>query len=603
MIEFNKKNENPFYGLKNCISLFQGKDINYVILDRAYDEVKEDKTKREMFYSLLFSIGDITNRNHNLFKNKPVDNGGQSNREGFYIIMNWMIKNDYEQFLKFLWAGLFNEYTCFDHLFRNRVKTFPGTKNVISTYNMLSKPKYREDLADYVVSIIKGNNPFNKLLVAKFLTIPRLGKRKGHKEMLYYTYQNMYEKAQFIKLISIKMNWAYVFNGGFFNPVGYRIWRKQYNSDLESVLFSTGKIREFDKLEFINWLNKLPSEARFRVKKHVYVFKDPKNPKLGYKWDNLKDWYSEWENFKKQAQNEQRELTEKVRQGTATIEDKLRLKEVVKDAKVTVGASNFSDLYQDICNGDFDEVKIESFINKVNLPFNFLTIVDDSGSMQGAPINFAMFLATLLLLKNPNDTARDLIGLFSNTCRFYSKIDRYAEVRNSFWHTPEISRFPATPLIDSLKSFVDNYNSLSGFVRAVGEYRGTYPDSIVTRLEQIANESPEAIDEFKKYPVWVICSDGDFSRGGSKGITYLQESSQRLLGFVPFIVLVEVGNFNNYKITEFSDVDQFIYIPGKPELIEQMLINFKDIDVMDIYTPLLSIYRSNRYLPVRNCVI
>ena len=46
-----------------------------------------------------------------------------------------------------------------------------------------------------------------------------------------------------------------------------------------------------------------------------------------------------------------------------------------------------------------------------------------------------------------------------------------------------------------------------------------------------------------------------------------------------------------------------MYIPGKVEIIEQMLSNFKDIDVFDVYTPLLSIYRSNRYELVRNNVI
>jgi len=46
-----------------------------------------------------------------------------------------------------------------------------------------------------------------------------------------------------------------------------------------------------------------------------------------------------------------------------------------------------------------------------------------------------------------------------------------------------------------------------------------------------------------------------------------------------------------------------MYIPGKIELIEQMLVNFRDIDVFDVFTPLQSIYRSNRYEIVRKNVI
>ena len=79
-VEFNKKNENPFYGLKECLNIFQGHSITPYLLDKAYAEVKEDKVKREMFYSLLFSIGDITNREHNIFHGKKVDSGGQAKR-------------------------------------------------------------------------------------------------------------------------------------------------------------------------------------------------------------------------------------------------------------------------------------------------------------------------------------------------------------------------------------------------------------------------------------------------------------------------------------------------------------------------------------------
>ena len=62
MIEFNKKNENPFYGLSNCLRLQQASSsfISEAMLTEAWNEVKDDKQKRELFYSILFSIGDIT---------------------------------------------------------------------------------------------------------------------------------------------------------------------------------------------------------------------------------------------------------------------------------------------------------------------------------------------------------------------------------------------------------------------------------------------------------------------------------------------------------------------------------------------------------------
>ena len=139
-VTFNKKQENPFYGLKSCLSLFQGKNINKSLISEAYNEVKDDPIKKEMFYSLLFSIGDITNREHNIFHNQKIDSGGQARRDDFFEILNWIIDNDYNQFLAFLNAGLFDEYTCFDNLFRSRIKTKPNTNQVISVTSMFANP-------------------------------------------------------------------------------------------------------------------------------------------------------------------------------------------------------------------------------------------------------------------------------------------------------------------------------------------------------------------------------------------------------------------------------------------------------------------------------
>ena len=603
-VEFNKKNENPFYGLKNCLSIFQGQSITVSLLTDAYNEVKDDKVKKEMFYSLLFSIGDVTNREHNIFKKQKVDSGGQARRNEFFNIMNWMISKDYEQFKKFLWAGLFDEYTCFDNLFRNRVQTRAKTMNVTGVYNMLSIPKYRDDLADYVVSIINGNNPFKKMLVAKFLTLPRLGKRSGHKQMLPDTYRVMMEKAQFLKNISIKLGWDYIFNGKYANFKGYRNWRKLYNSNLESVLFSSGKIKEFDKPQFIEWLDKLPAQARYRVKNRIFnSVKGDSTPK----WPNQKNWYIDWEVAKENAQNEQRILQEKVRQGTASIEDQVRLEQVKKEAKVTTGATTFNDLYNEIINGDPDKLKLESFVeNKVNLPFNFLTIIDESGSMQGAPFNFAAFLASVLLYKNPDDTGRNLIGMFASQARFISAINCKGQDQvNSFWHRQNVVTIAPEPFIIPEKSFYDNYKRVSRFLNATFKGGGTYLSTIADRLKEIASTEPDTIDALKEYPVWCICSDGDIndSYDAKSSILELQHKCEQYLGFIPYIVIVEIGNFNNYDINHFADLDQVMYIPGKIELIEQMLVNFRDIDVFDIYTPLMSVYRSNRYDFVRKNVI
>ncbi len=176
-VKLNKQNTNPFFGMKNCLDLFQSNGpIAY--LDRAWDEVKASKEKRELFYTILFSIGDITNRQHNIFHNQKVDNGGNANREAFFLIVQWMWKHDKDQFIKFMNAQLFNEYSCFDVLFRNRVQT--RGNRVLKIYSAFSDKEYAKALLEYTYSVINGTNPFNKLLIAKFLTIPRMSKRQGH---------------------------------------------------------------------------------------------------------------------------------------------------------------------------------------------------------------------------------------------------------------------------------------------------------------------------------------------------------------------------------------------------------------------------------------
>ena len=600
-VELNKKNENPFYGLRNCLKLLQAStdgSISMYLVDDAWNEVKNSKENRELFYSLLFSIGDITNRQHNIFKGKKKDSGGAANREFFYEIVRWLWKNNKEQFIKFLNAQLFNEYACFDVLLKNRVQT-KGNK-VLHVFNAFKDKEYRKALLDYVYAVVNGTNPFNKLLIAKFLTIPRTSKRKGHKKMLPETKEVMKEKLSFLTDLSKMMGWETEY------LKGYREWRKQYNGDLESVMFTTGKINEFTKDEFLAWFDKLPAQARFRVKNRIlYSEQEIEHPNGGkytvYKWANFQPWVKEWEIYKEIKQQEQRNLEEKVRQGQATDEDKIKLQKVKKEAKVTTGATNFNELYKSICNGNVDKLKLESFIqNKVNLPYNSLVIIDDSGSMSGAPFNFAKFIASVCLVKNPDDDARNLIGFFNTNSHWHSFIDYTSSRKNSLLRT-QIAQTNTKPLVDPKLSFYDNYQRISKFCSAVYQGGGTRLNSIPKGLEYIIQENPDMLDTLKEYPVWTICSDGDLnsSWNAKSSMLEFQNDCRRILGYVPFVVMIEIPRYGQPSINNFEGIENMIYIPGNPAQIEQFLTNFKDIDIFDVYTPLLSMYRSNRYQLVR----
>ena len=604
-VKLNKSNDNPFYGLKNCLKLFQsvGSTINASLLDACWSEVKNNNEHKQMFFSLLFSIGDITARQHNIFKGVKKDSGGNANREGFQVILDWMWNNHNSQFMKFLETGLFNEYTCFDLLLRNRVQT-KGAK-ILKIHNLFANKRYREVIANYLYKVINGNNPFNKTLVAKFLSLPRVGKRSNHNKMLPATKKIMEDKVNLLKLLSELMGWEYEVSESYANFKGYRRWRKEYNGDLESVLFSTGKINEFDKQSFIDWFDKLPSQARFRVKNRILYSKIKDTEES--KYAKFQPWLTEWEKYKESKQAEQRVLEEKVRQGQATEDDKIKLAKVAKEAKVNVGATNFNELYEDICKDRVDKLKLESFMNKVNLPYNSLVIIDDSGSMRGRPFNFATFLAAVCLCKNPDDDGRNLLGFFNSRTHWHTCIDRKVTSTNSIIKS-DVVKVKNTPFVDPTKSFYDNYKSIQNFCNAVFQSGCTYIDTIPEKLHEECKRNPQILDALKNYPVWTIISDGEWNNlfSPEASMNQFMMKCQRYFGFKPYIVAMDVASYWGFRgvdIHRFEGIENMIYIPANIAQIEQFLTNFKDMDIMDVYTPLQSLFRSNRYDIVRENVI
>ena len=591
-----KQKENLFEELTSVLTLING-EVSETTLNNAWKDVKDDIEKRKMFYSVLFSIGDVTNREHNIFHHKKVDNGGSSRRDDFYLIMHWIFKTDPEQFEKFLFAGLFNEYTCFDNLFRHRVITHRRSNHVKSVYSTLGVNElYDNILVEYLTRIIRGNNVFNKMLVAKFLTLPRLSKRKGHKQMLPETKKLMEAKVNFLIKLSDALNWKYEVHGNICNFKGYRLWRKEYNSNLESVLFSTGKIFNLDEEEFIKWYDQLPALARQRVNTRVKLKPNTYN--------KLLCWIDKWENYKEEKQEEKRVLKEKERQGIITEEEAEQLKKVEKEAKVNVGATSLSALYNDIKFGIFDQLKIEAFIDRINLPCNALCIIDGSGSMYGKPFNFATFLTAVCMYKNPDDDARNLVGMFSNSTKWYTHINSKSIATSRF--ITKSQNISPRPFVDPKKSFYDNYLQIKSFLESKFMNGGTSINSIAESLYQLDNKS-EVLDFIKSYPIWIIVTDGEWNNSYSpkESINQLFKICEEKFGFKPYIIAIDVEqgySDNEEAMKRYSGIDHLVYINNDVNKIEQVLVNLEDSDLFNIYSPLLTTYRSNRYELVRNQV-
>ena len=586
----SNKVENPFKGLKNCLDIYQGSTWS---IPAAWEEVKDSLEKRQLFFSLLFSRGDIANRQHKIFGKNKVDTGGSSDREGFWQAFLWLRENLPLQFEEFLKAGLFNEYQCFDTLFRSRVKTTGKPGRVREVYDVFEDDHYREVLADYVASIINGDDEFNKLLVAKFLTIPRLSKRKNHRKMLPETKEVMKHKSAFLVLLSEKLNW----DTRYFK--GYREWRKRYNQILESVMFSTGRVNDLTKEDYLKWIEKLPAKA------HSRVIKRTRNTD---KWPNLKDYENEWIEKKTELQAKQRELQQKAEIDPEAAKE---LEKIKKQAKVNSGAISFEEIYDKTISermDGIDALQLDDFVeNKVNLPVNALVILDDSGSMKGGPFKFGALLATICLYK-ADENDRNLIGLFGDDSRWYSGINMKSSPANSLVKVkPEVT-FPEK-LIDPLLGFTENYSRLYSFLKTVYQNGCTYISEIPNGLYLAYQKDPKILDFIKKYPVWIIISDNEWNnlRTPKESIEEFMNKCYEYFGFKPHIVAIDVNlgrrrnDFSSYS--KFEGVDNITYIPSNPAMMEMLLTNYNDLESFDAYTPLLSIFKSNRYSLVREKTI
>jgi len=603
-VEFNTKGTNPFFGMKTSLTIYQnaskGQAIGSDELTKAWAEASTVEQKA-MLFSLLFYIGDVVGRQHNAFETK-VDSGGSSQRVVFRdnIIPFLVAKvSGLPKASRLRLIELIVEYTTLDNVVATRVKTKKGTNKVESVLDMI-KVFGNHDVATYVANIIRRGTVFQKICVAKFVTRPRFSKRVGKKQMLSETKAVMAAKAELLIAVSNLAKLPMEDKGSYINFLGFYAWRKEFNYNLESVLFSSKTILELDQEQFIQLVDKMPSDARFRVRNRV-MFNE--------KWATLKPWYQAWETFKEGKQAEQRQIETAIENGNEAPELKAKLAKVKQEAKVNTGAIEFASMFEQIVLGKVDKIKVQPFLDKINLPYNNLVFVDDSGSMASNRGNgfsardFGAFIATIMLTKNPDADARDLIGLFSSSCRMYNGISGYNSSPNSLL-TANVVKTAKKSLINSEDHFLDNLKRLRSWLDAESTWDGTNLTSITRNIGKWAQGDSNRLEQLQKYPIWTLISDGNFNnnRSAEGSLNEFFAECQKYLGFKPFLILIDVAGKTSAPITRFAGIENVMMVPPNPAAIEMLLTNFRDMDTYDIYTPLQSLYRTNRYAPIRQFV-
>lgn len=614
----NSGNENPFRGMVKMKALLTEGVVNqsYSAMDRllkeAFNEVKTSKEKRQLFYMIIFHIGDI-DRSHNLFRGNKVPSGGVGNRQNFMHIIKWLALNQPVMYEKFLYADLFRQFSSLDSIIAHRIKTVKGTKKIIEVVNQLENVDLYK-MAVYLARIIKTANPVESMLLAKYLSRARVtsrvkivkDKRMGSRPLQKATLEIMRKRIQLYHLLSKEMNWQVIDH-----PKGYTIfagmneWRKMYNRLNESAVFSENLYSIMDKDEFIAWIDSLPNGARFRVRNKL---KDP-----FYKTYN--EYYNAWEEYKKNKQKEVREVAAKIEEleeSPITDKEKLaelkeQLKEAKKESKVNIKSLNFADIVTKMVKGEEQsELDIEAVVQQTQFEIPVLPIVDISGSMsgdKGLPYKVASLLATLIMLKNTSKDAKNLMLRFARDTEVLSD-DGNIEALEGGRFTSSRSIL-IKGLLDPKLSFKDNVFRMSKILYPNGG--STNVSTIGSKILSWVKEKREfqdiRIEWIKNFKVILIISDGDFNN------SYTAASSLKELKVIleklgwEGVIAVWFVTPETKVSTVFDGIENVIPLFGfNPTNITNIFRNIGDMEVIDSYTELNSLFKNKRYELIKKMI-
>lgn len=589
--------ENPFYGKANLLNALttSTKNLSIATINAAWKEAT-DSVMKALFHIIFFSMGDITNRQHNIFGRKKIDQGGQSANANWITYLIWLLNNQPNQFAKFL--PLIVEYVGLRELVTYQIRN-KGNK-VVGSWGLLPliyerKTAYNA-LLDLLITYINGNNPFMKHQVAKFVKIPRFSKRGTTKkrELLNPTRAKMEMYANLVTDLSKRMNWEIKEYDTHKVYSGFKSWKKQWDQDLEFILFSTKEINKFDQEQFTNWVNSIPSGARYRVRRRLLTLDD--RPKE--KWPTLAKWFLAWEKGKEKLQQEQRNLELKARTSKLTEAEEVKLAKIKKEAKVTTGASTLFSEINDLLNGKTNEVTLQSIYDKVVFDVPVLPIVDLSGSMQGKPLNIARIASTLALMKNP--TRENIIIGFGTEATVITDNITAETKPNRFMKGTEVT-FPK--LIDHSESFLTNFNRINSILNC--NMGGTNFAGIPEVMKKWVDSSPDEvtkaqrIEQISDYQVMLLISDGDLNNQSNVSQSFLdfQMKMKQWFGWDGIVVVWDIPKYGEgSKSSYFKNIENVIHLTTfNISTINQVFTKISDMDVIDIYTPLKSLYESNRY--------
>jgi len=639
--------ENPFYGKKALLTLLKyyekvvDENTNAAELNRllnaAWTEVAEEQNSqfKELFFMIIFAGGDIANREHNMFANIKVDQGGQAKRKAFRLSLAWILDNQREYFYKFL--PLIAEYTNYENLFYNQIRTDRRKGTLLSKESLDID---RQRVAHYLVEKLNNEHTtdLERTLIAKFLPkVPKSKRWRKDKEgksvvrnKKAHTLAKDAKNLQFISTFNNVAGWETIDYGKNVRFKGYEQFRSKFLASTEAHLFSSKKILDFDTTQFLVWLESLPAGARFRVQCRL-VEKAGTGFKSRGKWiskggSDLGVAYLQWLADKETAMKKLVSLTDEEKAKM----DKGELKTLTKQASITTGGNTIWDAFVDLyksSNGSINANKVDSqtnvllqkLVDQVKLDVPIMVCTDISGSMSGRisasgnttvdRLDLAKLMTAIALYKNPNDELGNTFMTFESRAKVYSdnlKVQVTTPGSNRFMQS-STSNTTLPVLCDKKKPFVETLARISGMFHATG---GTNFSSVADELKRWVDQDPDdsnrRIEIIQSYPVWLMISDGDLNSAGTPGGSMDQFKNKMLnwFGASPVIVVWDILDDRYVRnVNYFENIDNVVHLAGvNPGIINQVFCNLSDLDVIDIYTQLNSLHKSSRYEPVKIAV-
>lgn len=630
--------ENPFYGLKATLDLFQqspkgiDKSRTNQLLSASWKEINSitDNARKsdaiQLFFTLVFAIGDVNNREHQIFGKSKVDQGGFGQRQAFRYALEWMIANTPQYFYSFI--HLIPEYSNYENLFFNQIRTDRYKGQLISKESLPVDPKL---IASALAKHIKSGkaSEFELSLIAKFLPKVPVNKRyrlkkdgtKVAKDKQTFTVEKDKINLVLIAHFSTAMKFETKIYDNNIRFIGYEKWRSQYLKDTEAHLFSTKEIIKFDKVQFEDWLEKLPAGARFRVQRRLVEKTDKGELKALTKWtlqtgENMGEIYLAWMKNKEAAMKLLVSMSE-------TEKDKMDvkdLKKLEKAAKVTTGGNTLYEVMINFLKGvNTPEANLlaQTLVDKIKLEVPVMVIADVSQSMSDSsrriikdgvaffPTDVAKLATSLFLYLNPNKDAQEFFIRFDDRVEVVMDGSKGMLKSNRFMSGKEVT---IPKLVESDKPFLNTYRNVSSQIFARGS---TQFNRVADSLREWANEEGGKFFELRKeliqmYPVWLVVSDGDMNGMGNATSTMrdFQMKMKQYFSFEPIVVVWDVVmNETNLESSRYNNLENVMYFGGfNPAILNSVFLGINDVDIIDIYIPLKTLFASNRYQPVRDVI-